>query len=214
MVVMGPAPLPLSLFAVGEPAIEPGAPIERHDLGDGCWFDLGRRWLSGGDALLATLVDILPWHRGRRLMWGQWLDEPRLSTGVALRAPGTPKVLPAMARALSKRYRTRLDSCFCNYYRDGNDSVAWHADRDGRVARNPLVAIVSLGGPRPFALRPRGGGRAVHVTLHSGDLLVMGGAMQHRWEHSVPKVHHAPPRISVTFRRRSEGDDDATDSTG
>ena len=29
----------------------------------------------------------------------------------------------------------------------------------------------------------------------------MGGACQQNWEHSVPKVAAAPPRMSVTFRR-------------
>jgi hypothetical protein len=28
----------------------------------------------------------------------------------------------------------------------------------------------------------------------------MGGACQHHWQHSVPKVRSAGPRISITFR--------------
>ena len=62
------------------------------------------------------------------------------------------------------------------------------------------MAIVSLGGPRRFLLRPAGGGHSRSFTLASGDLLVMGGLCQHRWEHSVPKVAAAPPRMSITFR--------------
>jgi alkylated DNA repair dioxygenase AlkB len=49
-------------------------------------------------------------------------------------------------------------------------------------------------------LRPRGGGRALSFDLGRGDLFVMGGACQHDWEHAVPKVRHAEPRISITFR--------------
>ena len=67
-----------------------------------------------------------------------------------------------------------------------------------------MVAVVSLGGPRRFLMRPRGGGRCLSFTLASGDLLVMGGACQQSWEHSVPKVAHAPPRMSGTFRRTRE----------
>ena len=33
-----------------------------------------------------------------------------------------------------------------------------------------------------------------------GDLLVMGGSCQRTWEHAVPKVAHAGPRISVQYR--------------
>ena len=63
-----------------------------------------------------------------------------------------------------------------------------------------LLAVLSLGGSRVFRLRPKAGGEGRSVPLHSGDVLVMGGACQHRWEHCVPKVRRAQPRISVTFR--------------
>ena len=65
---------------------------------------------------------------------------------------------------------------------------------------NPVVAIVSVGAARPLRVRPRGGGAALSFDLGRGDLFVMGGACQHDWEHSVPKVRHAEPRISITYR--------------
>jgi hypothetical protein len=36
--------------------------------------------------------------------------------------------------------------------------------------------------------------------LGRGELLVTGGATQRAWEHSVPKVASAGPRMSLTFR--------------
>ena len=63
-----------------------------------------------------------------------------------------------------------------------------------------MVAIVSLGDPRKLALRPRGDGDAMTLTLGHGDLFVMGGSCQRTWEHAVPKVAAAGPRISVQFR--------------
>jgi alkylated DNA repair dioxygenase AlkB len=201
------APLPLSLFAWGTPEVRCNATVVREVLDDRCWVDRGSGWLGGGDELLGELAEALPWNQGRRLMWGNWVDEPRLTSGAGLHLPNAPTVLRSMACALSERYGVEFDSCFCNYYRGGSDSVAWHADRDGRTQIDPLVAIVSLGGPRQFAMRPkdplvRRGTRARLWTLHSGDLLVMGGSCQHEWEHSIPKVRHAPPRMSVTFRHR------------
>ena len=193
------AALPLSLFATGDPALATGVVVERDELDELCWVDVGRGWMCGGDALLEQLVRDLPWRQGRRLMWGNWVDEPRL--GAAVRLRDAPPLLRAAARALAGTYATPFDSCWCNYYRDGRDSVAWHADQEGRQRREPLVAIISLGGPRAFGLRPMGGGTARMYTLHSGDLLVMGGATQHRWEHAVLKCAHAAPRLSVTFRR-------------
>ena len=211
------APLPLSLFAAGEPALHAAPGFRRNELDERCWVDLAAGWLDGGDELLAQLDASLPWKQGRRLMWGNWVDEPRLTCGVGLVRDETPPILRTMAAALSARYGVEFDSCFCNLYREGADSVAWHADRDGKVKVDPLVAIVSLGGPRQFAMRPkdpvvRRGTKARSWTLHSGDLLVMGGSCQHLWEHAVPKTHHAPPRMSVTFRHRAP--DGATAPSG
>jgi alkylated DNA repair dioxygenase AlkB len=198
--VGSPAPLPLSLFATGEPALGGDALVERTPLDDECWVDVARTWVHGGDELLERLVDSLNWRHGQRVMWGNLVDEPRLTTPLQLRGPSTPAVVGDMAAALSDHYGVRFDSCFVNYYRGGSDSVAWHGDRVGRTVPRPFVAIVSLGGPRTQMLRPKGGGKSRRFPLYSGDLLVMGGATQHRWEHSVPKVRHAPPRLSVTFR--------------
>ena len=73
--------------------------------------------------------------------------------------------------------------------------------RTKHVITNPIIAIVSLGRPRPLKLRPRGGGPSISYSLGEGDLFVMGGACQHDWEHCVPKLSTEPgPRLSVTFR--------------
>ena len=105
-----------------------------------------------------------------------------------------------MFRHFDGRYGEHFDSVGLNWYRDGRDSVAWHGDRVGRFGRAAIVVIVSLGEPRPFLLRPRGGGRSRSYLLGGGDLLVMGGDCQHEFQHSVPKVARAGPRLSVTFR--------------
>ena len=95
---------------------------------------------------------------------------------------------------------TDLRTVSANLYRDGRDSVAWHGDQIEKDVEEPLVALVSLGEPRRFLLRPRGGGRSIAVTLGRGDLLVTGGTTQRTWDHCVPKVARAGPRISIAFR--------------
>ena len=114
-----------------------------------------------------------------------------------------PEPLPVLGEIrslLSNRYDEEFDSIGFNLYRDGNDSVAWHGDRHRHVVVDPVVAIVSVGEPRPLRLRSRGGGPSLAWRLGDGDLFVMGGACQHDWEHTVPKVRHAGPRMSITFR--------------
>ena len=197
-----------TLFAQGDPAVVAGAAVQRIGLDDHSWVDLGRAWLDGADELLARLAAQLPWKGGQRPMYGALVEEPRLHASPDLDDPTTPEVIRDMARALDQRYHEGFDATFVNYYRGGADSVAWHADRVGRHQIDPLVAVVSLGGPRRFHLRPMGGGESVKLMLGSGDLLVMGGACQHAWEHSVPKMASAPPRMSVTLRRAAHIDDD------
>jgi len=177
----------------------------RTSLSRGAWVDVRPNWVSGADAVLAALVEDVPWRAERRTMWDNVVDVPRLvhtyGAGEALPHP----VLAAAREALSAHYRPELGEPFvtagCCYYRDGRDSVAWHGDRFGRGAtHDTMVAIVSFGDPRKLALRPRGGGASLAFTLGHGDLLVMGGSCQRTWEHAVPKVAHAGPRISVQFR--------------
>jgi alkylated DNA repair dioxygenase AlkB len=105
-----------------------------------------------------------------------------------------------MRRALDRRYATAFERISLAYYRDGRDSVAWHGDYVARRMETALVATVSVGAPRRFLLRPHGGGRSIAYSIGWGDLIVMGGTCQRTWQHSVPKVARAEPRIAIMFR--------------
>jgi hypothetical protein len=79
----------------------------------------------------------------------------------------------------------------------------WGRDVADRVLRrlgDTLDTIVTLGTQRPFLVRPKGGGTSVDLAPASSDLLVMGGACQRDWEHTVPKTARAGPRVSVSWR--------------
>jgi alkylated DNA repair dioxygenase AlkB len=173
------------------------AAAERRDLGAGAWLELVPGWVGGADSLFEALLAAAPWESHERFMYERMVAEPRLTTRLW---SDPPPPLPAMAAALSERYGVELGAISANLYRDGRDSVAWHGDRVGRNRAEAIVAIVSLGTPRRFLLRPKGGGRSVRLAPASGDLLVLGGTCQRTWEHSVPKSAHAGPRISVMLR--------------
>jgi alkylated DNA repair dioxygenase AlkB len=132
-------------------------------------------------------------------MYDRVVDDPRLSCGALPAWSGWGRV-EAMRKAVENYYEQSFSNPFLNFYRDGRDSVAFHADRELRQLDDTLVAIVTLGAARPFLLRPRGGGRSIDVRPASGDLLVMGGRCQLDWEHSVPKVAVSGPRMSVSMR--------------
>ena len=202
-----PSPLvtwQLSLLEVAEVAtIDPTfSACERIQLDDESWVDHAPGWVRGSQALFADLVERLDWGQRKRRMYDKVMQEPRLTAPWNERSgrPLEPPVLEEMRAALSERYGVHFDSAGFNLYRDGRDSVAWHGDRIAKHVSEPVVALVSLGERRKFLLRPKGGGRSRPFMLGEGDLLVTGGRTQRTWDHSVPKVSHAGPRVSIAFR--------------
>jgi alkylated DNA repair dioxygenase AlkB len=195
------APAQGNLFAGGPATPRPDPVFERLDLGDGAWLDISRFWLGGADDLCAHLIERVDWRHHRRWMYDRMVDEPRLSRWYTARDALPDQALRRSRLTIGRHYGVRFGAMGLNYYRDGADSVAAHADRELRHLDDTLVAIVTLGAARPFLLRPQGGGRAIDVHPASGDLLVMGGSCQARWEHAVPKVTAgAGPRISASVR--------------
>jgi alkylated DNA repair dioxygenase AlkB len=189
-----------TLLGAGEPTVDPDARFERIELDDASWIDVARDWLLGADTLLDALIDNVDWRQGRRHMYDRVLDDPRLSRWYAEGDALPHPALEAIRRALETQLDVPFTTTGLNYYRDGDDSVAWHADRELRELADTRIAIVTLGARRPFLVRPTGGGHSHNVKPGAGDLLVMGGACQMRWQHSVPKVKRAGPRISCTWR--------------
>ncbi|GAB2975132.1 alpha-ketoglutarate-dependent dioxygenase AlkB [Nocardioides montaniterrae] len=179
--------------------------IERMPLTDGAWIDVARDWLPGADDVFARMVTDVPWRAERRQMYDRVVDVPRLVHTYMIGEDLPHDALTQAREALSAHYADELGEPFrtagCCYYRDGRDSVAWHGDTIGRGStQDTMVAIVSLGDPRRLCLRPRSGGESIAVEMGHGDLVVMGGSCQRTWEHAVPKVASAGPRISVQFR--------------
>jgi alkylated DNA repair dioxygenase AlkB len=181
--------------------------VARTDLAHGAWVDFLPGWMTGADELFARLLAIVPWRAERRWMYERVVDVPRLLCFYD-EAEELPDPLLADARdGLNAHYAAELGERFVTaglcLYRDGRDSVAWHGDTIGRGSReDTMVAIVSLGTPRPLLLRPAGGGgSALRHDLGHGDLLVMGGSCQRTWQHAIPKsARPTGPRISVQFR--------------
>ena len=191
----------LSLFAGGaEPGFTPAfETLARTQLSTDAWYDYAPGWLSGHDALFALLRETVHFRREKRTMYDRIVDVPRLVAALPEDGP-IPGVLEAARSALSERYGEEFARLSLGYYRNGEESVAWHGDYVARKLEAALVATISVGAPRRFLLRPKGGGPSRALALGSGDLLVMGGSCQRTFEHSIPKVRSAGPRIAIMFR--------------
>ncbi len=201
---------------------------ERRDLGSGAWVEMRSGWVEDPDWLFDDLLTAVPWRAERRQMYDRVLDVPRLVNFYDLTAAPAPHpAVTRLRRRLNDIYAGELGEPFTTagfcLYRDGSDSVAWHGDRVGLPRSSPtsssggivdsgagrsssedtMIAIVSLGATRLFAMRPRGGGPSLRLPQSHGDLLVMGGSCQRTWEHAVPKTATPiGPRISIQFRPR------------
>ncbi|MEM9069787.1 MAG: alpha-ketoglutarate-dependent dioxygenase AlkB [Myxococcota bacterium] len=211
-----------TLFGQQEPALDPlFRRASRIHLDVMSWVDRVPGWVQGHQRLFEQLREQVHWRTQRRPMYDRIVEVPRLlgtvssgtvssatvspatvSSGIAA-TDRTPPILRAMSRALTERYGEPLDAITLALYRDGQDSVAWHADQVLRDMPSAVVAVVSLGGERKFMVRPARGGESRSWSIGWGDLMVMGGACQRRWHHAVPKQRHAEPRMAVMFRNRT-----------
>jgi alkylated DNA repair dioxygenase AlkB len=192
-----------SLLAVDSVGFDPSfSRVKRIHLDELSWVDHAPEWVTGSDRLFEGILATRGWEQRTRRMYDQTVEEPRLTAPwhSGSGEPLVPPILEEIRRALSERYERDFDSVGFNLYRDGRDSVAWHADKIPQEVQDPIVVLVSLGEARRFLLRPNGGGKSRAFLLGRGDLLVTGGQTQRIWEHSVPKVARAGPRISIAYR--------------
>src|SRR5262249_11381001 len=146
------------LFGSGEPRLDPGfSGLQRLALTAGAWVDHLPGWVEGHGELFESLRRTTRWEHQRRRTYERVVNVRRLVAELPDDGPGHPLVEQAVD-ALSCRYGLTLDRVSLAYYRDGRDSVAWHGDRLGRLVDDTVVAILSLGEPRRFLLRPPPGG--------------------------------------------------------
>lgn len=172
-------------------------------------------WLSADEAdrLHAGLVDEVAWRqdtmrspRGpiplpRLTAWQGEPDAVYVYSGIRnVPAPWTSTVL-ALKRAVEAQCRARFNSVLLNRYRNGYDSMGWHADAERELGDAPVIASVSLGATRIFDLRHNDTGIVHAYRLTNGSLLVMRGRTQAEWKHRVPKEPAVMgERINLTFR--------------
>ncbi|PWB23615.1 alpha-ketoglutarate-dependent dioxygenase AlkB family protein [Flavobacterium sp. HTF] len=105
---------------------------------------------------------------------------------------------------VEKETQLEFNSLLLNLYRNGNDGVGWHSDKENNPGKDPIIASVTFGETRIFRLRHkfRKDIAQVEIPLHHGSFLLMAGTTNSFWQHQVPKTaRNVLPRINLTFRR-------------
>ena len=79
--------------------------------------------------------------------------------------------------------------------------MGWHSDDEDSLGKNNTIASLSFGAERKFSLKHKQTKQTVSILLEHGSLLVMKGATQSNWLHSLPKSKQITRhRINLTFQ--------------
>ena len=187
-----------------------------HDFGNGTVTEYAGIYASAqADQYLQQLWDECPWSHDSIRIAGRVIPIPRLQcwmgdpganyaySGVNLKRHEWSKIvleIKAMAEALTS---SKLNSVLINCYRDGQDSVSWHADDEKELGDDPVIASFSFGAVRKFQIKPKEtlDKRRYMFNLDHGSVITMTNGFQKHWLHQVPKEPKIDSmRINLTFR--------------
>lgn len=162
------------------------------------------------DRYYHTLLHSTPWHEYQMPMYDKVVTAPRMIAWYGEQEeagesslPWTPELLELRAK-VEKQTGLSFNAVLLNLYRNGNDSVAWHSDKEHKIGKNPSIASVTFGQTRPFRFRHKTDKTIgqLEIPLHHGTLLLMSGTTNTFWEHHIPKsARDMLPRINLTFRQ-------------
>jgi len=119
-------------------------------------------------------------------------------------------ILLPLALTANEQLGVNFNSCLVNYYRNGKDSINFHADKECNPP-NYIVLTIALFSDenysRDFQIRRKyikgkePPSPIITVPMKCGDTIVMfGKRVQKDWWHCVPKRKNGHTRISITYR--------------
>jgi alkylated DNA repair dioxygenase AlkB len=209
--------------------------MARIELGQGAWIELLEGWLPAPEAaaLERRLTAELAWEQRHIVLFGKRILQPRLIawagelpysySGQTLEPRAWPGAVRAELCALHARVALSAGAAFnhvlVNRYRDGRDSMGYHADDEPELGSDPVIACLSLGRARRFLIRPKRSAKGeppLTLLSSSGSLLVMAGTCQRFQRHALPRASETEERalveqglplqrISLTYRRVLSG---------
>lgn len=167
------------------------------------------------DLLYQELEKKIKWTQDYFKIYGKSIALPRLTawygdpekrytySGIEMNSLPWIEPLLFIKKEIELVAKVKFNSVLINFYRDGNDGVAWHSDDEKELGEIPVIGSVSLGGTRRFMLKPKDkeSKQKYELELAHGSFLLMAGETQKYWLHQVPKTKkQVQPRINLTFR--------------
>ncbi|WP_438454646.1 alpha-ketoglutarate-dependent dioxygenase AlkB family protein [Vreelandella venusta] len=169
---------------------------------------------ASADMYLAKCRDELNWEHDRAFIYGKevvtkrkiaWYADAPVSytySGYTKTASVWPGFLQEIKQVVESNCGDVFNSCLCNFYSSGAEGMSWHSDAEKDLVENGVIGALSLGGERKFSFKHKQTGESLSLNLEHGSLLVMKGATQRYWLHSLPKTKKSSElRVSLTFRQ-------------
>jgi len=165
------------------------------------------------DGYFDSLMCDIAWENDKTFVYGNtittrrkvgfYADEPFSYIYSRTKKTALPwkPVLLELKSLVEKESGERFNSCLLNLYHDGTEGMGWHSDAEKELKPNAAIGSLSFGASRDFAFKHKQTKTLVAQLLEHGSLLMMKGATQRYWLHSVPpRKRVCVPRINLTFR--------------
>ena len=172
--------------------------------------------IEESDIYLKYLLNNILWKQDYIKMYGKEHPIPRLTSwfgdegkgytysGIEMKPNNWTKELLSIKSKIEEKVEITFNSLLLNLYKDGNDSVAWHADDEKELGEDVIIASVSFGEKRDFQLKHKidTSVEKINIPLEHGSLLLMFPPTQENWLHQLPRRKKVnKPRINLTFRK-------------
>lgn len=169
-------------------------------------FELQIQWLVDADEWLRILAPQVRWQTEAITLFGRhqlvprqvaWYGDSGLCyrySGTDHRATGWPTDLAHLRDTIAQMTGVQHNFVLLNRYRDGNDSMGWHADDEPALLGD--VCSLSLGAERRFLYQLPSGERR-KVQLGHGSV----ATIPRSWRHCLPKTRKpTAERVNLSFR--------------
>ena len=160
---------------------------------------------SDADRIFSSALNEIPWETSTIKMYGKEVPIPRLQcwigdpgceyaySGKSLQRYDFFEPLIEIRSLIQNQLGIYFNSVLANLYRDGNDSMGFHADDEPELGNNPVIASLSLGAERPLVFQNKDKTETKTFDQPHGSLMLMQGATQSAWKHGISCLLYTSP---------------------